>query len=383
MELKVDPEFKAAIQPLSHEELAQLEANIQAHGCRDPLVTWNGFIIDGHHRYEICTRLDIPFQTVEMSFIDRASVKVWMLHNQLGRRNLNDFQRSEIALQLEDILKEQAKERQLSTLKQNAVTTVPASDVPVVQNSAPRQEGKTRDAVAKTASVSHDTIKKVKAIRDDAIPEVQNLARTGAVSIHAASKIADLPEETQEEIAEEITAGAKPTEALKKHVHIAQNTGDFEWYTPSDIIEAARKVMGSIDCDPASCEVANGVVKATEYFTKEVDGLTQKWHGNVWMNPPYGNSLISQFAEAVVRKYQDGEFEQICIIVNNATETLWFKTLADIATAFCFPTGRVQFTRPEATKGSPLQGQTIIYIGNNVSEFAAEFKKHGLCVSPL
>ncbi len=384
MELKIDPEFQAAIQPLSPEELAQLESNIKAHGCRDPLVTWNDFIVDGHHRYEICQRLDIPFQTVSMDFPDRAAAKVWMLHNQLGRRNLNDYQRSEIALQLEELLKGQAKARQLSALKQNAATE-DTTAVTVPENLPERynERGETRNVVAKTAGVSGRTIDKVKAIKDDAIPVIRDMARAGSMSIHAASRIADLPEETQEEIAEEINDGAKPTEALKKHVHIAQNSGDFEWYTPSNIIESARLVMGSIDCDPASCPVANVTVRADEFFTKEDDGLSKKWHGNVWLNPPYGNGLISQFADAVVEKYQSGEYRQICIIVNNATETQWFKTLSDIATAFCFPTGRVQFTRPEAIKGSPLQGQTIIYIGNNVSEFATEFKQIGLCVGPL
>ena len=73
MELRIDPEFQAAIQPLSPDELTQLESNIAAHGCRDPLVTWNGIVVDGHHRHEICRRLDIPFQTVEMDFPDREA----------------------------------------------------------------------------------------------------------------------------------------------------------------------------------------------------------------------------------------------------------------------------------------------------------------------
>ena len=394
--LRICSEFRDAIQPLSGEELAQLEANIKSHGCRDPLVIWDGFIIDGHHRYEICTRQDIPFQTVTMDFPDRASVKVWMLHNQLGRRNLNDFQRSEIALQLEDILKEQAKERQLSTLKQNAVTTVPqnsaerndagntdiltgseAEPLSIPQSPAPRQERETRAAVAKTAGVSHDTVKKVKAIRDDAIPEVQNLARSGSVSIHAASKIADLPEETQEEIAEEITAGAKPTEALKKHVHVAQNGGENEWYTPADIIESARKAMGGIDCDPASSPLANETVKASEFFTKEDDGLSKEWRGNIWMNPPYAQPLIAQFAEAVASKYEAGEFEQAIILVNNATETQWFQRLLAVASGVCFPSSRIRFLSPDGKKGSPLQGQAILYVGSDYEAFGSEFQRFG------
>ena len=86
--LKIDPEFRDAIQPLSPEELTQLESNIKANGCRDPLVVWDGIIVDGHHRYEICTRLDLPFQTVSMAFPDKEAALDWMDANQLGRRNL-------------------------------------------------------------------------------------------------------------------------------------------------------------------------------------------------------------------------------------------------------------------------------------------------------
>ncbi len=79
--------------------------------------------------------------------------------------------------------------------------------------------------------------------------------------------------------------------------------------------------MGSIDCDPASAEIANRTVKATVYFTKEQDGLKQKWNGNVWMNPPYAQPLMSQFAAAVAAKFAGGEIKQACVLVNNATET--------------------------------------------------------------
>ena len=388
--LKVDPEFKAAIQPLAQEELGQLEANIQANGCRDPLVIWDGTIIDGHHRYEICTRLDIPFQTVNMDFPDRAGAKVWMLHNQLGRRNLNDYQRSEIALQLEELLKGQAKERQLAVLKQNTVATCPEQsdqcdpdkDITVAQNSAERAEpGESRQAIAKIAGVSHDTVKKVKAIRDDAIPEVQDMARAGSISIHAASRIADLPEETQEEIAEEIHGGAKPTAAIKSHVHVAQNSGNNEWYTPLEIIQAAKAAMGEIDCDPASSDVANQTVGASQFFTEEQDGLSKEWRGNVWLNPPYAQPIIAQFAEATASKYEAGEFPQACILVNNATETAWFQRILSVAAGVCFPSSRIRFLSPEGKPGAPLQGQAILYLGNNYQGFADAFAGFGTILS--
>lgn len=94
MHIQIDPEFHALIPPLTHEELAQLEANLLAEGCRDPLVTWNSILIDGHNRYAICTKHSLSFQTVNKDFPNRDAVMDWMDANQLGRRNLNPDQRS-------------------------------------------------------------------------------------------------------------------------------------------------------------------------------------------------------------------------------------------------------------------------------------------------
>ena len=74
-----------------------------------------------------------------------------------------------------------------------------------------------------------------------------------------------------------------------------ENTGEFERYTPAQYIEAARRVLGEIDLDPASCEIAQRTVKAVEYFTAKDDGLEQEWHGRVWLNPPYAQPVIAQF----------------------------------------------------------------------------------------
>ena len=87
--IKIDQEFKSLIPPLSSEEYAQLEANLIKDGCRDPLVLWQGTLIDGHNRNEICTRNKISFETIEMEFQDREAVMDWMDANQLGRRNIS------------------------------------------------------------------------------------------------------------------------------------------------------------------------------------------------------------------------------------------------------------------------------------------------------
>jgi N6-adenosine-specific RNA methylase IME4/transposase-like protein len=89
----VDAEFAALIPPLSAEERQQLEDNIAEHGgARDPLVVWASkgtlTLLDGHNRYEICTRLGLPFDIHEMSFKSREDATHWIVKNQLGRRNL-------------------------------------------------------------------------------------------------------------------------------------------------------------------------------------------------------------------------------------------------------------------------------------------------------
>ena len=89
-ELKIDGEFKALICPLSKREYRQLEKNLLADGCRDPLITWKGTIVDGHNRYELCTRHNIPFSVVEKHFSCRAEAIAWICANQLGRRNISE-----------------------------------------------------------------------------------------------------------------------------------------------------------------------------------------------------------------------------------------------------------------------------------------------------
>lgn len=88
--LKTDEEFKHLIRPLRRKEFVQLEQNILADGCRDPIVVWNDVIVDGHNRYEICMRHGIPFDTKDMEFECREAAIAWICANQLGRRNITE-----------------------------------------------------------------------------------------------------------------------------------------------------------------------------------------------------------------------------------------------------------------------------------------------------
>jgi hypothetical protein len=99
--LLIDPDLEALIPPPEDEELRQLEENIRTEGCRDPLVVWDGTspptLIDGHHRYAICTRNGAEFRTVTRRFADKRLVMNWMINNQLGRRNITRIRRATFA----------------------------------------------------------------------------------------------------------------------------------------------------------------------------------------------------------------------------------------------------------------------------------------------
>ena len=168
----IDNEFQRLIPPLSADEFNQLEQNILQEGIRDALVTWNGILIDGHNRYSIAKRHNLPYKTVEMQFASRADVIRWIILNQFGRRNLSAYDRSILALRLKPVIAEKAKERQSQGGRGE-----------VVQKSA---QAKTRDELAKVAGVSHDTIAKVEKIEAKATPKVKADVQSGKISINQA-----------------------------------------------------------------------------------------------------------------------------------------------------------------------------------------------------
>ena len=164
--------------------------------------------------------------------------------------------------------------------------------------------------------------------------------------------------------------------------HRAQGTGENEWYTPSEYIVAARRVMGAIELDPASSAIANQAVKAEVYYTIKDNGLDKDWFGRVWMNPPYSQPHIFDFAKKLCDEYADGagSVKEAIALTHNYTDTAWFHLMGRSAKAICFTRGRVKFYSPEGKFAAPTQGQALFYFGDNTERFIKTFSDFGLVV---
>jgi hypothetical protein len=248
MQLKTDQEFKNLIRPLTYDERKGLKENLIENGCLDSIKTWDGFIVDGHNRYDICNECDIDFRTDELTFNDRSDVKIWMIRQQLDKRNVNDYIRTVLALKMEDIFKEKARENMVlaSHPKQHtdvASTTLPKQPLNKIDTVDTRKE------IAKTADVSEGTVAKVKFIEDKATEEQKEDLAGNKKSIHKVyTELKDQyepkPEKPKEEREDPDHCMYTPFIPTKAQVSICPcgcgygycMTNDT-WYKPNEILQ--------------------------------------------------------------------------------------------------------------------------------------------------
>lgn len=187
--------------------------------------------------------------------------------------------------------------------------------------------------------------------------------------------------ELEQRLKTQRSTNGKPAAPIAQHL-----SESVEWYTPEEYIEAARAVMGEIDLDPASCELANRTVKARRFYTKDDDGLKQEWFGRVFLNPPYGWTEDSESSQAVwsarlIEAWEAGDILEGILLVNAATAQKWFAPLWKYP--ICFTDHRIRFKSPGAEKNQPPHGSVFVYFGHEPQKFARVFSQFGAVVTQV
>ena len=197
-EIIIDEELSGLIPPLTEDEFSRLEQSILDEGCRDAIILWGNIIIDGHNRYRICTKHNLPFTTLQKEFATKDEAKLWMLQNQLSRRNLSDLARVEMVRKCEEAVKAQAGKRMLAGKADPCLKL---------------GKGRATEELGKLAGVSHNTYEHATAVLDKAPEPVIEATRKKELSINAAYQVTKMPEEQQAEISKRIEQG-EPAKAV-------------------------------------------------------------------------------------------------------------------------------------------------------------------------
>ncbi len=202
----IDNEFKSLLPPLPEEDYKGLEESLKKEGCRDPLVVWGDILVDGHNRYEICTTHSIPYQMVQREFKDRNEVTLWIIANQLNKRNLTPEQRILLVKRSDAIkvVKEKAKE--------NLVTSTGGKAPQPLAETPKAETVDTRKETAKLANTSSHKVREVDTVLKHGTPEQIKRMEEG---------------EKAGLLVKEIKARDKPTQAQKEDTSVKDFEGAF------------------------------------------------------------------------------------------------------------------------------------------------------------
>lgn len=174
--MKILPEFKELIPPLGDDEYKKLEESCIKEGIRDKILLWNEYIIDGHHRYKISKEHNLKFKTLNKSFDNKNDVKIWMILNQLSRRNISDFVKGELIEIIEKFLKEKGEQNLKTNIGNNQRLSIVDKG----------KDHNTRKIIADKLGWSTGKKAMFDVVRKKAPEETKEKLRTGEVSINAA-----------------------------------------------------------------------------------------------------------------------------------------------------------------------------------------------------
>ena len=283
MNIIVNEELKAYIDPLTPDEFAALERSILTEGCRDALVLWGDVLIDGHNRYAICQAHDLPFQTIQNTlFKSMEDVHLWMIDQHLGRRSVSDFQRGVLALRKREIFAARRARPQpevggdaATDAANSAAETPPWDDGATASEVVTTAPLNSREDIAKAARLSSSQVVMIEKIQKQAAPELVAALKSGAISLNAAAAVASLPAQEQVAAAEggadELKQAAKRVrDAKRKPRATATESGDQE-----EGAEAAGDASSADEVKALRSRIAQ-LEKENDALRKQVLNLLEK-----------------------------------------------------------------------------------------------------------
>ncbi|MBF0557039.1 MAG: hypothetical protein HQK96_21195 [Nitrospirae bacterium] len=278
-ELMIDPEFRDLIPRLRPEEHKGLEKSLVNEGCRDDIVTWRDIVIDGTNRLEICSRLNIPFETREMDFKNREEVMKWIINNQLARRNLTDERRRYL---MGKRLQQEVKPVGAPKGHEGANQHIKANGVKVTTLAAKRTTGK----IAKELKVSPKTVQNSSTYASavDLIGKVSPGAKEAILDKKLPTtqkdvvKLAKLPADKIKDIIDKASEGEKVGDGIKEEEQRKQDekTVTLEKATTKD------RVYQVIYADPLW---EQRVLEWRDDYFKDMQGLCE-------INPPADTNCV-------------------------------------------------------------------------------------------
>lgn len=270
MNIVVNEELKAYIDPLTPEEHEALERSILTEGCRDALVLWGDVLVDGHNRYGICQKHGLPFQTVQNTrFKTIEDVHLWMIDQHLGRRSISDFLRGVLALRKKDIVDERRARAMADTAPSDddapfdadPPADSPDGNAPALPPPAPLSS---REAIARAARLSSNQVVMIEKIQKQAAPELVAAVKSGVISINTAAAVASLPAEEQVSAA---NAGKDELKQAAKRVREAKRKPREE---PADAADSSA--LGQ----PAKADTVLLLEQRVAELTAENDALRRQ-----------------------------------------------------------------------------------------------------------
>lgn len=382
--------------PLSDEQFSALKADIAENGVLVPVeYDEDGNILDGFHRVKACRELGVEdWPSLKRLGLTEKEKRTHARRLNMNRRHLSRKQkREQIEAQLKDTPKwsnrriaqllgvsphtvidtreEMENEGELCNLH-----SLEGADGKERPAQMPGQEEKKSSQGALFTS-DGESAKRVQKVIDKSKNDSE-ISEEARRQIDKLGKMETTPQEAADAVDKARTQQAIDQTALSSESN--------EYYTPPEYIEATRNLFGTIDLDPASHPKAQEYIKAETYFTEEDDGLSQDWHGKIWLNPPYGKignkSSQGHWAQYLKTQYEAEHVTEAVLLVKAAVGYNWFEALWDIWPV-CFARERLSFVKSDGDdRGQSKQGTALFYLGDNIEGFIETFTPFGRIILP-